>query len=106
VAANGEIMIVEIKSSVADFRSDQKWPEYCAYCDRLYFAVDAAFPVDILPQAPGLILADRYGGCVMREAQSHPLAPARRKALLLTFARTAATRLLSVRDPDISISEF
>ena len=27
IGRNGEIWIVEIKSSIADFRADQKWPE-------------------------------------------------------------------------------
>src|SRR3978361_1222717 len=34
----GEIWIVEIKSSVEDLRADQKWQDYRAHCDRLFFA--------------------------------------------------------------------
>lgn len=101
LAADGTITIVEIKSSVADFRADQKWPEYQAYCDQLYFAVEASFPSSVLPEETGLILADRYGGSFVRDADVHALAPARRKVMLLRFARAAASRLARVRDPAI-----
>ena len=101
LAADGTFTIVEIKSCLADFRTDQKWHEYRAYCDRLFFAVEAVFPAEILPEETGLILADRYGGAFMREAPAHPLAPARRKAMLLRFARTAAARLARERDPGL-----
>lgn len=105
IAANGMITIIEIKSCVADFRSDSKWPEYRAYCDKLYFGVGAAFPVEILPPDVGIIRADRYGGDIEREAPPHPVSSARRKALLLRFARTGALRLLRVSDPDAAIPE-
>ena len=101
LAANGSITIVEIKSSVADFRADHKWSAYRAYCDQLFFAVEAVFPVAILPCDTGLILADRYGGSFERQPLSHPLAAARRKALMLRFARTAASRLARERDRDL-----
>ena len=96
---DGTAWIVEIKSSIADFRSDQKWHEYRDYCDALLFAVAPDFPSEILPADTGLILADAYAGELLREAQSHPISPARRKALTLSFARTAATRLLAQVDP-------
>ena len=102
LAADGTFTIVEIKSCVADFRVDQKWQEYRGYCDRLFFAVDAGFPTEILPGDAGLILADRYGGAFVREAPCHKLAPARRKALLLRFARVSAARLGRERDPGLS----
>ena len=92
-------VIVEVKSYERDFLSDAKWPEYRAFCDRLYFAVDPAFPHAMLPQETGLLVADAYGGAVLREAPAHPLAPARRRALLLRFARLAARRLEGVLDP-------
>ncbi len=94
----GEIVIVEIKSSVADFRSDQKWPEYRPYCDRLFFAVDGDFPADLIPEDTGLIIADQFGGAVLREAPTHKLAGARRKAVTLRFARLASNRLRHVLD--------
>ncbi len=92
------MVIVEIKSSVADFRSDGKWPESLDWCDRFYFAVAAGFPADILPGAPGLIVADAFGGETLRETEPSPLHASRRKALTVRFARTAARRLQSERD--------
>lgn len=100
----GEIWIVEVKSSVADFRADAKWPQYEAFADRLLFAVAPDFPVDILPDTTGLILADAYGGELVREAPLRPLPAARRKAMSLRIARVAALRLHAAVDPD-SISE-
>ena len=41
LGGDGEIIIVEIKSSVADFRADQKWIDYRRHCDRLFFATHA-----------------------------------------------------------------
>ena len=97
----GEIWIVEIKSSVEDFRADSKWPEYRDYCDRFYFAVEQSFPVDLLPDDTGLIFADRFGGELVRTAPVHPMAGARRKAVMLTFGRQAANRLMSLIDPGL-----
>ena len=88
----GEIVIVEVKSGLEDFRTDRKWPEYLPYCDAFYFAVGPHFPPEILPPEPGMIVADGFGGAVTREAASTALAPARRKALTLAFARLAAMR--------------
>lgn len=88
----GDILIVEVKSGLEDFRIDRKWPEYGPYCDAFYFAVSPQFPDGILPEEPGLIVADSFGGAVVREAPVAPLAPARRKALTLAFARLAAMR--------------
>ncbi len=88
----GQIAIVEVKSSLEDFRVDLKWPEYLPYCDAFFFAVAPEFPRDILPEGPGLVIADGFGGAVLTEAPATPLAPARRKALTLAFARLAAFR--------------
>ncbi len=100
VGEKGDLIIVEVKSSVEDFRADQKWPDYREYCDRLYFAVSPSFPLDLLPDQVGILVADRWGGEMMREAPDHPLASARRKALLLRFARVAAGRLMTLADPE------
>lgn len=100
VAAGGEIWIVEIKSSIEDFRTDQKWPEYRDYCDRLFFAVAPAFPREILPPDTGLVIADRYGGEIVRPAPEHKLAGARRKAVMLRLVHTAAFRLQAAIDPE------
>lgn len=99
---SGDIWIIEIKSSVEDFRADSKWPEYWDYADRFLFAVAPGFPVEILPQDAGLILADRYGGELVRQPEMRRLAPARRRAMLLSFARAAALRLGYALDPDMA----
>lgn len=97
--AKGRILAVEVKSCLADFRSDGKWHEYRDFCDALYFAVAPEFPSEVLPQECGVIVADAYGAAIAREPATHPLNPARRRALTLRFAQTAARRLSSVRDP-------
>lgn len=88
----GEIVICEVKSGVEDFRCDQKWREYGPYCDAFYFAVGPDFPQALIDDACGLIVADAFGGAVVRESSVRPLAPARRKALTLAFARLGAMR--------------
>ena len=88
----GEIAIVEVKSGPEDFRADRKWGDYLPYCDAFFFAVAPEFPRTILPEEPGLIVADAFDGAVLREAPATPLVPARRKALTLAFARLAALR--------------
>ena len=95
---DGCFAIVEIKSCRQDFLTDRKWPDYLGYADRFYFAVMPGFPEAILPDEEGLILADRFEGALVRPARERPLAPARRKALLLSFARTAASRLRYLTD--------
>jgi hypothetical protein len=99
LSETGEIGIVEVKSCLADFRADAKWPEYRDVCDRLWFAVGVDFPAHVLPETTGLILADGYGAEIVRVAPVHRLASARRKAIHLRFARTAAERLASAMDP-------
>jgi hypothetical protein len=100
IATDGEIWIAEIKSSIEDYRADGKWPEYRAFCDRLFFAVAPAFPREVLPADTGLIVADRYGGEVVRDAPEHRLAGARRKAMTLRLVHTAASRLQAIIDPE------
>lgn len=94
IGAGGEVTIVEIKSCLNDFRSDQKWPEYQPYCDRFYFAVGHDFPRDVIPGDVGLIVADAFGGAILRPAPLDKIAGARRKAVTLRFARLAASRLM------------
>ena len=95
----GEIWIIEVKSSVEDFRVDLKWPEYRRHCDRLYFATHAGVPAEIFPADSGLIVADAYGAYFATAAPEHRLAGATRKAMLLRFARAAAGRLHQLYDP-------
>ena len=92
----GDIFIVEVKSGILDFKTDRKWGEYRPYCDAFAFAVAPEFPREILPEEPGLIVADGFGGAVIRDLPLTPLAPARRKALTLAFARLAAVRAMGV----------
>ncbi|MBX9456936.1 MAG: MmcB family DNA repair protein [Rhizobium sp.] len=94
LSVKGEIWIVEIKSSIEDFRVDRKWPEYRAFCDRLYFATHAGVPVDIFPEDAGLFVADAYGAELLREAPEHRLAAPTRKSMTLNFSRIAAARLM------------
>jgi hypothetical protein len=103
---DGELVIVEIKSSVADFRSDRKWPEYRAFCDRLYFAVPGAFPRELIPEDCGLIVADGFGAAILREGLAEKLAASRRRAVLLRFAALAAFRLRRLTDPGAEEAEL
>ena len=98
---DGRLWIIEVKSSRADFLSDHKWPDYAPFCDAFSFAVDQAFPQSLLPADAGVLVADAYDAMEVRPAPSRPLAPARRKALLLRFARLAAERLHRLDDPDL-----
>ena len=96
----GDILIVEIKSSVADFRADRKWPDYRLHCDRMFFAIPDHVPAAIMPEDAGLIVADAYGALLVRDAPEHRLAAATRKAMTLRYARAAAERLHRLLDPD------
>lgn len=101
LAEDGKVLIVEIKSSAADFRADRKWTGYRDWCDLFAFAVPADFPVALLPPDAGLIVADAWDAVVSRPFQTLPkLAPARRKALVLRFARLAGRRLHRLADPE------
>jgi len=95
----GEIWIVECKSGRADFTSDRKWRNYLEWSDRFFWAVDGDFPAELLPSDTGLIVADGYDAEILRMAPDTPLAGARRKVMLMRFARHAALRLQAARDP-------
>lgn len=95
----GEIWIVEIKSSVEDLRADQKWPDYRAHCDRLFFAFTQELPCEIFPADTGLIVADGYGAHLHCEAPEHKIPTATRKMMMLRFATVAAQRLSRLADP-------
>ena len=106
IDAKGALTIVEIKVAKADLLGDSKWTDYLEYCDRFFWAVppDLASICDgerFMPNEAGLIVADRYDAVMMREALHRPLAPARRKAELLRFARRAARRLSAQIDPSM-----
>jgi hypothetical protein len=109
IDAKGRITIVEIKVSKADLHGDGKWPDYCDWCDHFYWALAAGLDPSILdtpdyrPETSGLIIADRYGAAVVREAASVPLAPARRKAETLRLARVAMRRMMWMSDPELGV---
>jgi len=99
LGGGGEVVIVEIKSSVADFRADQKWMEYRLHCDRLFFATIVDVPREIFPADAGLIVADAFGGSIVSEAPEHRLVAGTRKSMMLRFAHAAALRLQALADP-------
>ena len=90
---NGDFVIVEVKSSVADYRADRKWQEYLAFCERFYFAVPAGFPVEMMPEDCGLIVADPYDAAVRRESMAKKLNANRKRRQLIRFALAASDRL-------------
>ncbi|MGQ3296678.1 MmcB family DNA repair protein [Reyranella sp.] len=100
IAGSGELTIVEVKSSIEDWRVDQKWPDYLAWCDLLYFAVPVDFPQALIAEEVGLIVADAYGADILRHPIRRPVAAARRKALLVDCARLASERLARLEDPE------
>ena len=101
IGLSDEIWIVECKSSQGDFKSDKKWRNYLDWCDRYFWAVDAKFPINILPSDTGLIIADAYDASIFREAPLNKLSAARRKKITTSIARSACNRLLTHTDPKI-----
>ena len=96
-----EIWIVECKSCQSDFKSDKKWQNYLDWCDRYFWAVEANFPIDILPPDTGVIIADAYDASILREAPLKKLSVARRKKIIKSIAKSACNRLLTHTDPKI-----
>ena len=96
-----EIWIVECKSGQSDFKSDKKWQNYLDWCDRYFWAVEANFPIDILPPDTGVIIADAYDASILREAPLKKLSVARRKKIIKSIAKSACNRLLTHTDPKI-----
>ena len=97
----GQVTIVEIKSSRADFAADRKWRDYLEFCDRFYFAVEPDFPFVLLPEDVGLIVADAHGGSIRREGAAQSINGNRRRSLILGVALTASRRLARLADPDL-----
>jgi hypothetical protein len=100
LGADGTFWIVEIKSSVADFRADQKWRDYRLHSDRLFFATTMDVPCEIFPPDTGLIVADAFGAELVCEAPEHRLHAATRRSMMIAFARAAALRLSALADPE------
>jgi len=104
LSRGSEITIVEIKSSVADFRADEKWPEYRGFCDAFFFAVSDEFPRELIPEECGLIIADAFDAAIVRGSPVEPIAGARRKSLVAAFGQLAASRLHRLEDPMLGAS--
>ena len=100
LAGDGTITIIEIKSSVEDFRADGKWQDYCLHADHFYFATGPHVPVEIFPSDAGLIVADAYGAEILRASGCEKLPAARRKEMLIRLARAGAMRLHDLEDPE------
>ncbi len=98
----GQFIIIEIKSSVADFRADEKWPQYLPFADQMYFAVANGFPLELLPEKCGILIADAYNAAVIRAAPTHKLNAGRRRTQIVRYAKTAADRLHLHNDPNRS----
>ena len=96
--ARGRFAVAEIKSSPADFRADRKWRDYLPGCDDFYFAVAAGFPLDLLPEDVGIVVADRFGGEVLRPSTRRPMATVARRRQILLFAHTAGARLYRLQN--------
>src|SRR6201993_1325370 len=96
IGPGGEMLGVEIKVSLADLKSDSKWPEYLDYCDLFYSAIPPDSPDEHVPHQTGLIVADRYGGAIVKPAEAQSLHASRRKAVTISFAKVAAERLSAI----------
>ena len=103
ISPRGELFIAEVKSSLEDFRVDRKWRDYLDFCDRFAFAVAPEFPQHVLPEEPGLLVCDGFGGALVREPPLSPLTGARRKALTIAFARLAGLRASGVLVTDLEV---
>jgi hypothetical protein len=100
IGSKGTIWIIEIKSSLEDFRVDQKWPEYRDFCDQFFFAIPSTLASEIIPYEAGLIIADNWGAEIIRQPMEIAMHASRRKAVILDFARIAAQRLHGLYDPE------
>ena len=102
----GDLVIIEIKSSIADFRADRKWVQYRDFADRFYFAVPKTFPAALIPEDCGLIVADAFAASLIRDGSPNALAPSRRRAVTLRFALAAAARRRRHLDPQAGLADF
>jgi hypothetical protein len=103
IGPDGTMVGVEIKVALSDLKGDQKWPEYLEFCELFYFAIPPDFPDEYVPDGTGLIVADRFGGAIVRPSPRTMLHPSRRKAVTLSFARVAAERLAQIIEATNSI---
>jgi hypothetical protein len=106
LGVDGTVAGVEIKVAIPDLRCDAKWPEYLEFCELFYFAIPPDFPDELVPPGTGLIVADRYGGAIVRPSPIAQLHSSRRKAVTLRFAKVAAERLALSLDLAISAARM
>lgn len=99
LSPSGEVVIVEVKSGLADFRADTKWRDYLPYCDGFSFAVAEDFPQVNLPGDVGLMVSDGFQAAMIRPWSGEKLHASRRKAVTLAFARAAALRVSASAGP-------
>jgi hypothetical protein len=99
LSTEGIFSIIEVKSSVQDFKSDSKWQFYLPYCDRFYFAVSENFPLEILPRNHGIIIADKFSASIEKETSERSIQGTRRRQQLKRFALIASERLQNITDP-------
>ena len=104
LGGDGTMVGVEIKVALADLKGDSKWPDYLEFCELFYFAIPPDFPDEYVPTGTGLIVADRYGGAIVRPSPRTVLHPSRRKAVTLSFARVAAERLSQIVEATQSLA--
>src|SRR6202051_3787224 len=93
LGADGTVAGAEIKVALPDLRADLKCADYLEFCDLFYFAIPPDFPDEFVPPGTGLIVADRYGGAIVRPSPVAQIHASRRKAVTLRFAKVAAERL-------------
>ncbi|HYD99249.1 MAG TPA: MmcB family DNA repair protein [Alphaproteobacteria bacterium] len=103
IGADCKLTIVEVKSSLADYRADQKWQDYLPHCDHFYFAVESSFPLELIPDEVGLMVGDEFGAEILRPSIERPLPAARRRKLMLEFGWLAASRLHRIEDPALGL---
>lgn len=93
---SGDIVIVEIKSGLADYRADKKWRNYKPYANRLY----VAFPPGVnVPQDlkddpdTGILMPGSSGRLrVVKRSKWHPVNGKLKKVTVLGLVYRAADR--------------
>jgi len=99
LSTSGDFAIVEVKSSIEDYRADRKWQEYLPFCERFFFAVPDGFPDRILPEGCGLIVADGFAAVIRRPSPVQRVNGVRKRRQLVRFAIAASLRLQGMVDP-------
>ena len=79
ITKEDKIIIYEVKSSLQDFKSDNKWENYLKHCHLFYFAAPKhviEYIKENVPKTVGLYRVDTYGNLmcdrVARNTESNP----------------------------------